>query len=71
MESKAEQEADILMCENYLKEKFGTPIVRHYDGFIILAQSESDFKGKRSKIARGHNLGFYRLKEVLTILKDK
>ena len=69
--SKAKEEAEILMCEKYLKEKYGSPIVKHYSGFIILAQSESDFKSKRNQITRGRNLGFYRFKEVLQIVNSK
>ncbi len=69
--SKEEEEEDILMCEKYIKENHNAPIVRHYGGFIILAQNELDFKNKKNAIIIGDNLGFYKLDKLLTILKNK
>lgn len=40
-------------------------IVRHYRGFIILAQSESDFMGKAQCILHGDQKGFFTVKELL------
>lgn len=43
------------------------PIVKIYDGYIVLAQNKKDFEIKCVKISRGDVLGFYRPKPyVLT-----
>ena len=42
-------------------------IVRHYDGYVILAQDERDFQTKVSKIQRGDTLGFYTVESALSI----
>lgn len=44
-----------------LKDK--APIVRHFYGYIVLAQNEADFRNKCEKISRGDTVGFYKLKE--------
>lgn len=41
-------------------------IVRHYDGFVILAQSERDFKAKVQCIQRGDTKGFYTVERLLS-----
>lgn len=52
---------------NKLIGKKLAPIVRHYDGYIILAQSERDFQSKVSKIQRGEILGFYTVERALSL----
>lgn len=52
-----EQMKDLLLDK--LKDK--APIVREYGGFIILAQSENDYKSKAASIDRGDILGFYKV----------
>ena len=52
-----EKDVDIAIAK--LTERIGTPIIRHFDGYIILAQSERDFEGKRNRIMRGDVFGFY------------
>ena len=44
-------------CKTYGKDR--NAYNRHFDGFIILAQSERDFEGKRNRIMRGDVFGFY------------
>lgn len=41
-------------------------IVRHYDGYIILAQNENDYKTKVQKIKRGDTNGFYTVERALS-----
>jgi hypothetical protein len=41
-------------------------IVRHYDGYIILAQNEKDYKIKVQKIQRGDTKGFYTVERALS-----
>lgn len=41
------------------KREIKAPIVRQYQSFIILAQSETDYKGKVQKINSGDTRGFY------------
>lgn len=50
-----------------LVSKDQAPIVRHYDGYIILAQDERDFQTKVSKIQRGDTFGFYTVESALSI----
>ena len=50
-----------------LVSKNQAPIVRHYDGYIILAQDERDFQTKVSKIQRGDTFGFYTVESALSI----
>lgn len=50
-----------------LVSKDQAPIVRHYDGYIILAQDERDFQTKISKIQRGDTIGFYTVERVLSL----
>lgn len=52
-----EKDVDIAIAK--LTERVGTPIIRHFDAYIILAQSERDFEGKRNRIMRGDVFGFY------------
>lgn len=42
-------------------------IVREYEGFIIMAQSEEDYKAKVSKINRGDCFGFYTVARALRL----
>ncbi len=46
-------------------------IVRYYDGYIIMAQSEDDYKSKLDKIKRFDTRGFYTIKRGVTISKNK
>jgi hypothetical protein len=48
---------------NNVKHK--APIAREYNGFIVLAQNELDFEGKRNRILRGDRFGFYTIKRAL------
>lgn len=50
-----------------LVSKNQAPIVRHYDGYIILAQDERDFQTKVSKIQRGDTFGFYTVERALSL----
>ena len=70
---EAEKEAERIIenCENYLKNKIGTSIVKHYKGFIILAQSVADLNSKAGKIRRGQTFGFYTLKQVKQAIENK
>ena len=45
-------------------------IVKHYDGYIILAQDERDFQTKVSKIQRGDTFGFYTVEKALSLNCD-
>jgi hypothetical protein len=56
------KDVDIAIAK--LTERVGTPIIRHFDGYIILAQSERDFQGKRSRIMRGDVFGFYQVERA-------
>jgi hypothetical protein len=47
---------------NKLKDK--APIVSGFNGFIILAQDESDYKSKEQKILNGDRDGFYTLDKL-------
>jgi transcriptional regulator of NAD metabolism len=58
-------EQDIEKAVANLVSKNQAPIVRHYDGYIILAQNENDFKTKVSKIQRGDTFGFYTIQRAL------
>lgn len=42
-------------------------IVRHYNGYIIMAQSEADFVGKKCTIARGDVKGFFTIEMALKL----
>lgn len=42
-------------------------IVRHYNGYIIMAQSEGDFVGKKCAIARGDIRGFFTIEDALKL----
>ena len=60
-------EQDIEKAVKILESKNRAPIVRHYDGYVILAQDERDFQSKVSKIQRGDTFGFYTIKMVLLL----
>jgi len=60
-----EKDVDIAIAK--LTERIGTSIIRHFDGFIILAQSERDFEGKRNRIMRGDVFGFYTVERAKNI----
>jgi hypothetical protein len=45
---------------------YSVKIVRYYDGFIILAQNEEDYKAKMQQIKRGDTKGFYTVEFVLS-----
>lgn len=44
------------------------PIVRHFNGFIIMAQTESDFESKMRRIERGNIDGFYSVDRAIQSL---
>ena len=44
--------------------KHKAPIVREFNGFVVLAQDERDFESKRRKIAYGDKRGFYTVEEA-------
>ena len=52
-------EKDVHVAIEKLTKRIGTPIIRHFDGYIILAQSQRDFEEKRNRIMRGDIFGFY------------
>lgn len=56
---------DIEKAVANLVSKNQAPIVRHYDGYIILAQNEIDFETKVSKIQRGDTIGFCTVQKAL------
>lgn len=58
-------EQDIENAIVILESRGLAPIVRHYDGYIILAQSENDFKSKVYAIQSGDILGFYTVKDFV------
>ena len=60
-------EQDIEKAVSNLVSKNQAPIVRHYDGYVILAQDELDFQSKVSKIKRGDTLGFYTIEMALSL----
>ena len=60
-------EQDIEKAVSNLVSKKQAPIIRHYDGYIILAQNECDFKVKLSAIQRGDTFGFYTVERALSL----
>ena len=50
-----------------MKNKNQALIVRYYNGYIILAQDERDYKQKVSKIQRGNTNGFYTVEKALSL----
>jgi len=40
-------------------------IVRHYRGFIVMAQNEMDYKAKTKAIDRGNRNGFYAIERMM------
>lgn len=40
-------------------------IVRHYRGFIVMAQNERDYKAKAMAIDRGDRNGFYTVERMV------
>jgi len=44
------------------------PIVRYFSGFIIMAQTENDYKSKKRKIERGCRDGFYSVDRAIEFL---
>jgi len=52
-------EKDVHVAIEKLTKRIGTPIIRHFDGYIILAQGQRDFEEKRNRIMRGDIFGFY------------
>lgn len=60
-------EQDIEKAVSNLVSKNQAPIVRHYDGYMILAQNERDFQLKVLKIQRGDTLGFYTVETALSL----
>lgn len=48
------------------KNRNKAPIVRIHNGYVVLAQSEIDFKIKCDKISRGDIFGFCKLKPFVT-----
>lgn len=52
-------EEDIKIAVSNLEKRGLAKIVRHYYGFIILAQSEDDFRGKCKCIDNDDSFGFY------------
>ena len=63
-EEKQEIEKAILKARSFGDAK----IVRHYGGFIVMAQNESDYKAKTKAIDRGDRNGFYTVERM--ILQD-
>lgn len=63
-------ERDVEKAVSNLASKGQAPIVRHYDGYIILAQSERDFESKVSKILRGDTFGFYTVERAMRLSRD-
>jgi len=62
-------EQDIAKAIANLEEKKLAHIVRYYHGHIVLAQSESDFNIKASKIRRGDTIGFFTVEDALSLKK--
>jgi len=58
---------DIKKSVDNLISKNQAPIVKHYDGYIILAQDEDDFKTKVLKIQCGDTFCFYTIQRVLNL----
>lgn len=58
-------EMDIETAKRILKTKIGVPIVEEFNGFIVLAQSERDYRGKCNRILKGDTFGFYTVKTAL------
>mgnify|MGYP003643925449 CR=1 FL=1 len=50
---------DIQKAISNLEKKVGAKITRHCRGYIIMAQDERDFEGKKNRITRGDIKGFY------------
>lgn len=58
---------DIQKAIDNLLNKNQALIVGHYDGYIILAQNENDYKSKVSKIQRGDTFGFYTIPRAMGV----
>jgi len=46
------------------KYLYNTPFIEFYKNYLILGQSESDVKSKKSSIDRGNTFGFYTVEEI-------
>ena len=55
----------IKKAEDNVKKRRLAKIVRHYDGYIIMAQSEQDYQAKVNCINRGDRFGFYTIEVAL------
>lgn len=60
-------EEDIKKAIENVKSRNLANIVRHYYGYIIMAQSEDDFKSKVNSINNGDCFGFYTIERALFI----
>jgi len=63
MENTKQIEAAIKIIE----EKKLAFIVRHFRGYIIMAQSENDYQSKVNSINRGDAIGFYTVERALSL----
>lgn len=64
MSVKTQKAIDNLVVKNL------APIVRHYEGFIILAQNERDFQSKVHSVHRGDTKGFYTVEREILLGKS-
>ena len=60
-------EEQISIAINNIIKLNNAPIVRFFDGYIIMAQSESDYITKKNKIIRGDRYGFYTIEHALKL----
>lgn len=64
-------EKEIKKAISIIKNKHNSPIIREYNGYIILAQSERDYLSKKNSIDKGCVLGFYTVELLLKNFKKK
>jgi hypothetical protein len=57
----------IKQAEENVKKRGLAKIVRHYRGYIIMAQSERDYKCKVNCINSGDVFGFYTVEVALSL----
>ena len=61
-QEKQKIEKAILKARSFGRAK----IVRHYRGFIVMAQNERDYKAKTKAIDRGDRNGFYTTNSLIS-----
>ena len=60
-------EEQIKKAEYNIKKRGLAKIVKHYNGFIVMARSERDYQSKINSINRGDIFGFYTVDVALSL----